>query len=273
MQKRSRWRAACLAFLVKKRLAIAAPQWCPEAMQHTKIRLSHFIALFASCAAVAAQAADLNTLTDAEKAGGWKLLFDGKETSGWRAYAHTDFPEGGWVVEDGCLKNIGGAHGGDLVTKEEFTDFDLKFEWRISPGGNSGVKYLVKEGKTGKAGVGFEYQVLDDEKNEDSKNGRNRQAGALYYLFAPNDSKRLKPVGEFNQGEIIVRGQHVEHWLNGKRIVECELDGPTLKEAIAKSKFSKITWFGQKRPTVILLQDHGDTVWFRNLKIKELKPD
>jgi hypothetical protein len=242
-------------------------------MRHHKTCLCHFIVLFLSCAAAATQGADLNTLTDAEKAAGWKLLFDGQDASAWRAYAHTNFPEGAWVVEDGCLKNVGGAHGGDLVTKEEFTDFDLKFEWRISPGGNSGVKYLVKEGKTGHAGVGFEYQVLDDLKNEDSTNGPNRLAGALYYLIAPNASKRLMPVGEFNRSEIIVRGRHVEHWLNGAKIVECELGSAALKEAIAKSKFSKITWFGQKRPTVILLQDHGDTVWFRNLKIKQLKPD
>jgi hypothetical protein len=242
-------------------------------MQNSKTCLRHFIALFAGCAVIAAQGADLNTLTTKEKAGGWKLLFDGTDTNAWRAYAHPDFPTNGWVVEDGCLKNVGGAHGGDLVTKEEFTDFDLKFDWRIAPGGNSGVKYLVKEGKTGKAGVGFEYQVLDDEKNEDSRNGPNRQAGALYYLIAPNKSKRLKPVGKFNESEIIVRGQHVEHWLNGAKIVECELGSAALKDAIAKSKFAKITWYGQKRTTVILLQDHGDTVWFRNLKIKPLKPD
>jgi hypothetical protein len=185
-------------------------------MRQPKLRLCYFIALFVSCAT---QKAGLNTLTNKETADGWKLLFDGKDTSAWRAYAHEDFPKEGWVVEDGCLKNEGGKHGGDLVTKGQFTDFDLMFEWRISPGGNSGVKYLVKEGKTGKAGVGFEYQVLDDEKNEDSQNGPNRQAGALYYLFAPNDSKRLKPVGEFNQSEIIVRGNHVEHWLNGTKIV------------------------------------------------------
>jgi hypothetical protein len=242
-------------------------------MKQSKIRLCSFVAVLASCSALAVQGADLNTLTDEEKAGGWKLLFDGKETSGWRAYAHTDFPKEGWVIEDGCLKSAPGGRGGDLVTTQPFTDFDVKFEWRISPGGNSGVKYLVKEGQTGKAGVGFEYQVLDDTKNEDAQNGPNRQAGALYALIAPNDSKRLKPVGEFNEGEIIVRGQHVEHWLNGAKIVECELGSPALKEAIARSKFAKITWFGQKRPTVILLQDHGDTVWFRNLKIKELKPD
>jgi Domain of Unknown Function (DUF1080) len=242
-------------------------------MQHSKIRFCGIVAICFSCAAAGAQETLLNTLTPREKEDGWKLLFDGHNNTGWRAYAHSEFPEDGWVIEDGCLKDVGGAHGGDIVTTEQFTDFDLKFEWRISPGGNSGVKYLIKEGKTGKAGVGFEYQVLDDEKNEDSKNGPNRQAGALYYLFAPNDSKHLKPVGEFNEGEIVVRGNHVEHWLNGAKIVECELGSPELKEAIAKSKFSKITWYGQKRPTVILLQDHGDTVWFRNLKIRPLRAD
>jgi len=242
-------------------------------MKQHETRFRSFIVLLAGCAAIAVRAADLNSLTDAEKADGWKLLFDGKKTAGWRAYAQVDFPKEGWVVEDGCLKNEHGLHGGDLVTTQQFIDFDLKFEWRISPAGNSGVKYLVNEGKSGKAGVGFEYQVLDDQQNEDAQNGPNRQAGALYALIAPNESKRLKPVGEFNQSEIIVRGNHVEHWLNGAKIVECELGSPALKEAIAKSKFAKITWFGQKRPSVILLQDHGDTVWFRNLKIKELKPD
>jgi hypothetical protein len=242
-------------------------------MKHSETCLCSFIALLASCAALTVQGADLNTLTDQEKADGWKLLFDGKDTTGWRAYAHEDFPKEGWVIEDGCLKNEHGVHGGDLVTTQQFTEFDLKFEWRISPGGNSGVKYLVKEGTSGKAGVGFEYQVLDDEKNEDAQNGPNRQAGALYALIAPSDAKHLRPVGEFNEGEIMVRGNQVEQWLNGAKIVECELGSTALKEAIAKSKFAKITWFGQKRPTVILLQDHGDTVWFRNLKIKELKPN
>jgi hypothetical protein len=237
-------------------------------MKYRNVRFCYILAVMASCAAAAAQGADLNTLTAEEKAAGWKLLFDGQDTSGWRTCGHANFPKEGWVIEDGCLKNIGGKHGGDLVTKEKFTDFDLKFEWRISPAGNSGVKYLVTETNTSKAGIGFEYQVLDDTKNEDSVNGPNRQAGALYYLIAPNEAKHLKPVGEFNQGEIILRGNHVEHWLNGAKIVECELGSPSLKEAIAKSKFAKLPWFGQKKPTVILLQDHGNDAWFRNLKIK-----
>lgn len=217
----------------------------------------------------AAAGADINTLTPAEQAAGWNLLFDGNTLNGWRGYAREDVPPS-WRVEDGCLKNEAGRDGGDLVTKEHYDNFDLKFDWRISPGGNSGVKYEVKEGKTGKSGVGFEYQILDDDKNSDSLNGPQRQAGALYYLIAPNGQKRLEPVGNFNSSEIRVRGDHVEHWLNGAKIVEFEIGSPELKAAIAASKFKKISWYGQKRPTVILLQDHGDMVWFRNLKIRPL---
>ncbi len=196
----------------------------------------------------------------------------GRTASGWRSCGHTNFPAERWGVSDGCLcvEKPGSSNTSDLVTTEKFGDFDLKFQWRISSAGNSGVKYFVKEGKTGRAGVGYEYQVLDDDKNEDSANGPKRQAGALYYLFAPNDQKRLKPVGEFNDSEIVVRGNHVEHWLNGAKIVEFELGSAELKEAIAKSKFKNIKGFGDKIPTVILLQDHGSPVWFRNVKIRPL---
>lgn len=232
-------------------------------------------ALLCSDVAFAEKAPD-NTLTAAEAAQGWQLLFDGKTTAGWRGYAKTNFPASGWVVEDGCLKCTGKTGhppggGGDLVTIEKFDDFDLKFEWRISPAGNSGVKYFVREGKTGRSGVGCEYQILDDDKNEDSHNGANRQAGALYDLIAPNDAKHLEPVGQFNDSEIIVRGNHVEHWLNGARIVEFELGSPEFKADIAKSKFRKMTGFGEKMTTCLLLQDHGDAVWFRNLKIRRLE--
>jgi hypothetical protein len=231
--------------------------------------MTRVIALLILVAANAAFAAEVNTLTPDETAAGWKLLFDGHTPKGWRAYARQDFPTNRWLVKDGCLCIENPAHTNisDLVTTEKFGDFDLKFEWRISPGGNSGVKYFVKEGKTGHSGVGFEYQVLDDEKNEDSLNGPTRQAGALYYLFPPNDQKHLEPVGEFNEGEIIVRGSHVEHWLNGAKIVEFELGSPELKTAIAAGKFKNIKDYGEKIPTLILLQDHGSPVWFRNLKI------
>jgi len=238
-------------------------------------RLLEVAALMVLCASCATSGGGLNRLSHREIADGWQLLFDGRTTAGWRGYAQTEFPKAGWVIADGCLENDGsGQHkhagGGDLVTTEAFTDFDFKFEWRISPGGNSGVKYLVREGKTGKSGVGCEYQVLDDTSNEDAHNGANRQAGALYALIAPNASKHLVPVGQFNQSEIVVRGNHVEHWLNGSRIVQFELGSPELKEAIANSKFRSVEGFAEKMPTVLLLQDHGDAVWFRNLKIRKL---
>jgi hypothetical protein len=229
------------------------------------------------CACGASGQVTVNTLSPEETAIGWKLLFDGQTTAGWRGYARTNFPAHGWVVEDGCLKDEGSAGrqsagGGDLVTVEKFDDFDLKFDWRICPGGNRGVKYFVHEGKTGKNGVGCEYQLLDDSKNEDSANGANHQAGALYALIAPNDAKHLEPVGQFNRSEIIVRGNHVEHWLNGARIVEFEAGSPELKEAIAKSKFRNTPGFGEKMTTLLLLQDHGSAVWFRNIKIRSLEP-
>ncbi|HUD47066.1 MAG TPA: DUF1080 domain-containing protein [Candidatus Baltobacteraceae bacterium] len=234
--------------------------------------MTRFLASIMICASAAAFGADLNTLTPEETTAGWKLLFDGGTTIGWRACGREEFPAERWLVKDGCLcvEKPGSANAIDLVTTDKFGDFDLKFQWRISPAGNSGVKYFVKEPKTGRSGLGFEYQVLDDDKNEDALNGPKRRAGALYYLFAPNDQKRLNPVGEFNDGEIIVRGNHVEHWLNGAKIVEFELGSAELKQAIAQSKFSKIKGFGEKIPTVILLQDHGSPVWFRNIKIRPL---
>ena len=237
----------------------------------TQRRISLFSLLLASVflsigAAQAAPDAASNTLSPAETAAGWKLLFDGRTTTGWRGYARTNFSGGAWSAEDGCLTTKGG--GCDLVTVDKFDDFDFKFEWRISPSGNSGVKYFVHEGKTGKSGIGCEYQILDDAQNKDAVNGANRQAGALYALIAPNNAKHLNPVGDWNQSEIIVRGKHVEHWLNGARIVEFEAGSPELAQAIAKSKFRNVPNFGQKMTTLLLLQDHGDPVWFRNLKIR-----
>jgi hypothetical protein len=234
-----------------------------------------------------ASVAPLNTLSAAEKKGGWKLLFDGKTFNGWRSYFETMDPSKGWAIENGYFKNSKGngrprSGGGDLMTTELFTDFDFRFEWSMPAGGNSGVYYLFEErqdkpgigmymGDDGKSPVGFEYQLLDDERHQDAiKNGPNRSTGALYFLFAPNESKRLKPIGEFNESRIVVNGNHVEHWLNGAKIVEYDLGSPALNEAIAKSKYKDIQGYGVKRKTRILLQDHGDEVRFRNLKIRTL---
>jgi hypothetical protein len=230
----------------------------------------------------------LNTLSDAEKREGWKLLFDGKTLNGWRGYFETMDPSKGWSIEAGCFKNSKGngrprSGGGDLMTTELFDNFDFRFEWSMPPGGNSGVYYLFQErqekpgigmymGDDGRSPVGFEYQLLDDERHQDAlRNGPDRSTGALYFLVPPNGTKRLKPIGEFNESRIVVNGKHVEHWLNGAKIVEYELGSPALLDAIARSKYKDIPGFGVKTRTRILLQDHGDEVRFRNLKIRALR--
>jgi len=229
------------------------------------------------------QDAVLNTLSETEKNEGWKLLFDGKTLTGWRSYR----PALGkrWNIEEGCLKNPKGTGrpetgGGEILTIEEFTDFDFRFEWRIAPGGNSGVMYFVKErqnapgpkmfqGDDGTGPVGHEYQLLDDVRHPDGKDPTHR-AGALYALIAPNTSKRLKPVGEFNKSRILVHGLHVEHWLNGTKILEYELESPSFIAAVAGSKYRDLPNFANKFKTCFQLQDHGDEIWFRNLKIRPL---
>jgi hypothetical protein len=229
----------------------------------------------------------LNTLSDAEKKEGWRLLFDGKTLNGWRSYFETMDPSKGWSIEAGCFKNSKGngrprSGGGDIMTAELFTDFDFRFEWSMPPGGNSGVYYLFQErqdkpgvgmymGDDGRSPVGFEYQLLDDERHPDAlRNGPIRSTGSLYSLIPPNDSKRLKPAGEFNESRIVVQGKHVEHWLNGAKIVEYDLGSQALIDAIAKSKYKDVPGYGAKTKTRILLQDHGDEVRFRNLKIRVL---
>ncbi|HVF87234.1 MAG TPA: DUF1080 domain-containing protein [Pyrinomonadaceae bacterium] len=220
-----------------------------------------------------------NMLTAAEKKAGWKLLFDGKTTTGWRGFHQEKFPEAGWVVEDGCIKHVAakgelGGRGGDIITTEMYDNFEMQLEWRLAPGGNSGIKYLVSEDlpKTGPSGVSFEMQVLDDEGHPDAKMGinGNRTAGSLYDIMPAAKNKNLRPVGEFNQVRLIVQGNHIEHWLNGAKVVEFERGSPELKAAIAKSKFKDTAGFGETAKGHILLQDHGDEACFRNIKLREL---
>jgi hypothetical protein len=207
------------------------------------------------------------SMAAAQDGGQWRSLFDGKTTAGWRGYRQKTMPEG-WQAVDGALTRVG--KGGDIVTVDQFGDFELSLEWKIAPGGNSGVKYLVTEDRSGP--IAHEYQVIDDARHEDAKLGANRTTGALYDAIAPVPNKPLKPAGEINSSRIVVNGMHVEHWLNGVQVVGYELGSPALKAAKANSKFKDEAGWGTKLKGHILLQDHGDEVWFRNMRIKDLPP-
>ena len=219
-------------------------------------------------AATRALAADVNTLTDAEKSAGWKLLFDGKSLAGWTSYKKATPPEKGWDIRDGWLHHIAKGGGGDLVSVEKYSEFELSWEWIISDGGNSGLKYFISDERKGGA-VGHEYQMLDDDKHPDGKKGLNRQTAAFYDVLDPSNRPVKKP-GEINSSRVLVKGMHVEHWLNGAKVLEYELGSDALKAAIAKSKFKTTEAFGTRLPGRLLLQDHGDEVSVRNVKIREL---
>lgn len=192
-------------------------------------------------------------------------LFDGKSLAGWVKADGTPAQAGsGWEVADGILHRKGA--GGDLYTAKEYGDFVLEWEWKISPGGNSGVKYRVT--RYGNALLGIEYQLLDDAKHADGKSATHRTA-SIYDLFAAAADKPVKPVGEWNRSKVVVRGSHFEHWLNGAKVAECDTSDAAWKDAVAKSKFRKQPDWAQNRKGKILLQDHGNEVWFRNLTILE----
>jgi len=213
-----------------------------------------------------------NTLSDAEKKAGWMLLFDGHSLDGWRGYKKPDATESRWKVVDDSLSLP--AHDGkdthgerDIITKDTFEQFELSVDWKVAPGSNSGIKYFVLE--DGDSAIGHEYQVIDDERHPDAKIGPHRQTAAFYDVL-PAADRPVKPAGEWNNTRIIVHGQTVEHWLNGKKVLQYELNSPALNAAIAKSKFKGMERFGKRQNGHILLQDHGDQVWFRNIKIRRL---
>jgi hypothetical protein len=223
----------------------------------------------------------LDRLTEREQAEGWRLLFDGVSTEGWRGVNAASFPASGWEVRDGALvANADGepAGAGDIVTREQFGEFDLAWEWRLDTrGGNSGVKYFVreKEGDTGTHGIGLEYQLLDDPNHEWMLSGRmapndDHTLGALYELYAPSPEKAPRPLGEWNQSRIVSWRGEVQHWLNGALILEYDRGSPDFLDRVARSKFKDTGGFGQHEAGHILLQDHGSTVRFRKLKIRDL---
>ena len=219
-----------------------------------------------------------NCLTEKEIKDGWKLLFDGKTTDGWMNAKTGKFPSSGWVVKDGCLiidpstKTQGG--GGDIVTRSKFRNFELSFDFRYTPGANSGVKYFVDtERDNGQyASIGCEYQILDDKNHPDAKEGisGNRTLAGLYDLITPRPKKDNGP-DNWNTATIIVRGNHVQHLLNGEVTVDYERNTRAWKDLVATSKFKKIPGFGENAEGRILLQDHGNMVAFRNIRIREIR--
>jgi len=210
-----------------------------------------------------------NTLTKAEKKAGWKLLFDGKTTKGWVGYKQPAVPES-WKVINGVLTLDG--KGGDIMTEAEFQDFELVLDWKVAPGGNSGLMYRVAQTAEAPYMSGPEYQLLDDAKHPDATAGKdgNHRAGSLYDVYPPMKSV-VKPADEWNQTRLVVKGNHVEHWLNGEKVVEAEIGSSDWSARVAASKWKKAENYGKMPKGHIDLQDHGDKIEFRSIKILELK--
>ena len=210
-------------------------------------------------------------LTQSEKEEGWQLLFDGKSMENFRGFRKDEIPSA-WQIEDGAI-TLAGKGGGDLITKDQYKNFELSIDWKISEGGNSGIMYHVSEDSAfqNTYNSGPEMQVLDDERHPDAKKGvnGNRQAGSLYDLI-PLSAPAVKPAGEWNTARLLVKDGHVEHWLNGKKVVEYQIGSPEWDSLIEKSKFAPMKGFGREGQGHIALQDHGDKVWFKNIKIREL---
>ena len=252
------------------------------------------LSIVVSCASGSFCRAQLNVLSEQERLAGWELLFDGQTAKGWRSPFSEQFPNESWAVEDECIHSIvGGRRWRDLRSSGVYKDFELSFEWKISSGGNSGVKYSV--GSFLKAGVfdkgrfigvegevepgpnaiivepahGFEYQLIDDQRHPD-KDHPNTRSGSLYQVVGPSQEV-VKPAGQFNQSRVVANGRQIEHWLNGVKVVAISLDSEEFKEAWAKTPKrmqEALPFRNQEFP--VALQHHGDAVWFRSIKIRRI---
>lgn len=206
-----------------------------------------------------------NVLTPAEKSGGWQLLFDGATLSGWRGFRSAE-PPAGWRAVDGALARVG--QGGDLMTVGQFSDFELHLEWKVAEGGNSGIMFHVTGDGAQSHETGPEFQVLDNASHADGK-AAITSAGSNYALHPPARDV-TKPVGEWNEARLIVKGAHVEHWMNDVKLLEYELWSTDWEARVTASKFAKMPRYGRAKSGHLVLQDHGDAVSYRNIKIKAL---
>ncbi|MDX1950607.1 MAG: DUF1080 domain-containing protein [Verrucomicrobiota bacterium] len=193
----------------------------------------------------------------------WESLFDGKSTDKWRALGKPIFPAKGWVITNGVLRLEPKSDGGNLISVDKYSEFDLEWEWRIGAKGNNGLKYFVIEER---GAIGHEYQMIDDTTVDQRKHA----TGSFYDVLPPVQGARAKKIGEWNKSRIRVQGNQVTHWLNGKRVLQYELDSPELKSAIAKSKFKETKPFGSRIEGHIVLTDHHDEVSYRKIRIRRL---
>lgn len=226
----------------------------------------HVFILLMICFVTAAKA-QMPSLTAQEKKDGWMLLFDGKDLAGWQKPSGKPVADTGWVVENGVLSTTG-KHGGDIVTNREFTDFEFMLDFKLEKGTNSGIKYHLLKNSS----LGCEYQIIDDANHVDAKLGKNgnRTLAALYDLIPPSGAKKAMPLGEWNHVRIVSKGNHVEHWLNGKKMVEFERRSEDMKKLIGESKFKNDKGFSEPDSSPLLLQEHGDVIHYKNIKIKSL---
>jgi len=213
--------------------------------------------------------AAINTLTAEQKSKGWRMLFNGKNLKGWDTY-----PKGGkigaaWQIKDGVLLKTAGKKGGNIMTTETFTDFDLNWNWRVQDKGNSGIKYMILEER--KATIGHEYQMIDDINYADGKGKPKSLTASFYDVLPPTTKGAIRKPGEWNHSRIFVLGDTVEHWLNGKMVLQYKLGSQAVLDAVQNSKFKKHEGFGTKKTGHILLTDHKDQCEFKNIRIREFK--
>ena len=232
-----------------------------------------FISIVVVALSLAVQAAPAakpapNTLTAAEAAAGWTLLFDGKTLDAWRGYGRETLPDAGWEIKDGTLRTVAKVKGSELITRKTFTDFEFSWEWRVAPGGNNGVRYFVTEKRP--KSPGHEYQMIDDT-GYPGKITPLQLTATFYDVLPAAADKPLRPAGEWNASRIVVRGMRVEHWLNGKNVLTYELGSEAVKAGIEKSKFKGEPGFGDKIAGHLMLTYHQDECWYRNLKVRELR--